>query len=141
MRVARVATAAVILLAASCSSSDGLLGDRAAVICGDQSGMTGDLSEDLPGIWRLAWTGSADGGPSDFLVVLAPGGNAEIHSERFGRTEWSWSIHGNELRMFSRERADIQLFTSEWEFTDGGWAWSAIGYGDTELQSCVSSRQ
>jgi hypothetical protein len=101
--------------------------------------MTGDLAEDLPGIWRLVWSGSADGGPSDFLVVLAPGGDAEIYSERFGRTEWSWAAQGNELRMYSRDAADVQIFTSTWEFTEGRWAWSAIGYGDTELQGCSSS--
>ena len=140
MRVARFVTIAVVLLASSCSSSEGLLGDRAAVTCGDQSGMAGDLSDDLPGIWRLAWSGPADSGPAYFLVVLAPGGDAEIHSERFGRTEWSWSIHGDELRMHSRDLADVQVFTSQWEFTYDHWAWSAIGYGDTELQRCSSSR-
>ena len=138
MRVRFVIVSGVFLLLASCSATSSELTDGSAITCGGQIGLTGDLAADLPGIWRLAWSGSADGGPTDYLVEFSPGGDAEMHSERYGRSEWSWSIHGNEVRMWNHE-GDSHLFATTWTWAAGEWSWSAIGYGTTELSRCNAS--
>ncbi|HUG74152.1 MAG TPA: hypothetical protein VMM81_00555 [Acidimicrobiia bacterium] len=99
--------------------------------------MSGDLSVDLPGIWRFSWTGAADGGPADSLLVFEPDGTAVRVSEKFGRTRWSWSVHGDEVRMFGHVAEGDQGSFSTWSFDDGIWTISAIGYGETTLERCA----
>ena len=130
--------AVVMLLLAACSPS---AEDQVrSASCGPQSEMSGDLSTDIVGVWRLSYTGAADGGPSEMLMEFNQDGKAMILSARFGSTPWVYRIVGDEVRMNGNwPGVDLQMFSTVWQFVAGTWQVNAVGYGDTTLERCDDS--
>lgn len=128
-----VSMAVLVLAACSQSAEEQVL----SASCGPQTGMSGDLPSDIVGMWRLTWTGSADGGPSQMLITFDPDGNATTLSVNFGTTPWVYHIKSDEVRMTGvGPGVDLQALYSTWRFTSGIWQMSVLGYGDTTLERC-----
>lgn len=136
-RVIRLVVVVTLVLTACSPSAEDQV--RSAS-CGPQSGMSGDLSADIVGVWRLSYTGSADGGPSEMLMEFNQDGTATILSNRFGSTPWVYRIVGDEVRMNGNwPGVDLQMFSMVWQFAAGMWQVNAVGYGDTTLERCDDS--
>ncbi len=136
-RVIRLVVVVTLVLAACSPPAEDQV--RSAS-CGPQSGMSGDLSTDIVGVWRLSYTGSADGGPSEMLMEFSQDGTATILSARFGSTPWVYRIVGDEVRMNGNwPGVDLQMFSMVWQFAAGMWQVNAVGYGDTTLERCDDS--
>jgi hypothetical protein len=120
------------LLTASCTATGVVATTRPDPKCHSQSGMTGDLASDLPGLWRADWT-LADNSTSTGLYLFNSDGTATVTDARQRTSYRTWDIvAGNEVRLFTGDSMATQI----WEFSGEAWRVRVKGYGSATLERC-----
>lgn len=105
-----------------------------------QSGMTGDLSQDIVGLWHIAWGEPNQPGSVDMIVEFHQDGSALSFSEKSGETRWYYAIHGTQgtnVNMNDLDADDLAMLFTTWQYVDGSWAVTVTGAGDTMSERCA----